>query len=842
MAWKPLLDRLDGDVNNLPLILAGPILRKVTKESVTVWFVLREKQEVSMHVWRGNKIVIPLTTTNNNCVTVGDSIHIYTVTAKLGESLIRTSTYHYDISFNNKSNYLIDDGILAKKGVDLSYDGSGRPNFTLPEKMSHLNIVHGSCRKPHAEGRDAMEGLEKMIAKKLNDNTTYARWNNPQLLFLTGDQIYADDVADAMLYMIQDAAKILFGWDENFDETIEMQIGKRKDNNTKIGLTSGESKSHLYTFQEYCVMYLMVWSDALWQDDDKLPTYKLIFPQKINNKLNEDFYRWGGRVGDDPLEPIIPIKDLHSDFEKEITNLKTFKETLAPIRKALANIPTYMMFDDHDVTDDWNLNWQWCKEIYSKTIGLQLLRNALTAYTLFQGIGNTPEQFEDGNGKAFLNEIDDLKTKLSPALDSYLNISPIVIDAPHNEERPSVPQILNWHFQLSFDEIEIIVLDTRTMREYPKEHPIGFCGLISKTGFDIQLPKENSIEDKMVFVVSPSPLIETPVMVGTKTYGPGFENLGATFFDAEGWEINEKAFERMLARLSFLKKPKENIRNNQFIILSGDIHHGYTAKIELWADRLFEEPDNNKITTHNTFIQFTSSPLKNEDIKTRFLHNVGYETPFPSIIKEGFSASKKAGWVGLVLGGVVTTAIRASNPIPIPADTFGWNGKAGEEKIIGFANSVKADSTDIPALYPYKKSGSPITMTRFNADLANMNILEDPEWVYQKSYFLASGTHHIENIKIRKPNPKKINTSDEVVYKEMSSDFKKYAKQWGNGKEIVGENNIGQISFKAEEDTLTAVQNLWWHLGDEDESSLEIYPLSEFEIKLNDESTKPKFK
>ena len=38
--------------------------------------------------------------------------------------------------------------------------------------------------------------------------------NRPHQLFLTGDQIYADDAADALLFMLTDAANNLLKWDE----------------------------------------------------------------------------------------------------------------------------------------------------------------------------------------------------------------------------------------------------------------------------------------------------------------------------------------------------------------------------------------------------------------------------------------------------------------------------------------------------------------------------------------------------------------------------------------------------------------------------------------------------
>ena len=57
------------------------------------------------------------------------------------------------------------------------------------------------------------------------------------------------------------------------------------------------------------------------------------------------------------------------------------------------SVPTYMIFDDHEITDDWNLNQAWCKRVLAKPFGRRVIQNGLTAFAIFQAWGNTPEQF-----------------------------------------------------------------------------------------------------------------------------------------------------------------------------------------------------------------------------------------------------------------------------------------------------------------------------------------------------------------------------------------------------------------------------------------------------------------
>jgi hypothetical protein len=58
-----------------------------------------------------------------------------------------------------------------------------------------------------------MATVGKLIAKSRTDSTPKDPWESirPHLLLLTGDQIYADDVADALLALCTDAGTTLLG-------------------------------------------------------------------------------------------------------------------------------------------------------------------------------------------------------------------------------------------------------------------------------------------------------------------------------------------------------------------------------------------------------------------------------------------------------------------------------------------------------------------------------------------------------------------------------------------------------------------------------------------------------
>src|SRR5690606_32275913 len=147
---------------------------------------------------------------------------------------------------------------------------------------------HGSCRRPHARVPDVTTGLDDQI-EAARDKAL----ERPHQLFLTGDQIYADDVAPAVLHLCMEAGNALMGAVEHVAVTWvppgqterttlipadgeHLPAGTRKALVSEDAhLTTGDGASHLITLGEFCAMHLLVWSNALWPK--KVPTYEDVF-------------------------------------------------------------------------------------------------------------------------------------------------------------------------------------------------------------------------------------------------------------------------------------------------------------------------------------------------------------------------------------------------------------------------------------------------------------------------------------------------------------------------------------------------------------------------------------
>ena len=96
------------------------------------------------------------------------------------------------------------------------------------------------------------------------------------------------------------------------------------------------------------------------------------------------------------------VTDNKKGVQEDLDRLPLFESGLGKVRRALANIPTYMILDDHDVTDDYNLNPMWYDRVYTTSLGVTTIRNALVAYALFQDWGNDPLKYEKDDYKRLL--------------------------------------------------------------------------------------------------------------------------------------------------------------------------------------------------------------------------------------------------------------------------------------------------------------------------------------------------------------------------------------------------------------------------------------------------------
>ena len=579
-----------GWLGNLPLVICGPILRKIYYDSVSVWIAFKEEvKDIKLEVFApGSSSVNIFKETNAPLIKLGKNLYITLATAvNPSKKLISDTIYEYNLSFTHEGKYkqLKDSGVL-KDGIEsIAYHPYKLPTFCLPsDDINNLKIVHGSCRMAHGGKTDALRAVDTMI--EIAPNYPKLR---PQLLFLTGDQIYADEVADSLLYLIQKAASQLFGWTEKPSEGIKLQPPGWRTNLIKsTGFTTNDTKSHLITFQEFFLMYLFCFSDVLWTE--KFPEIEEMFPnlEKLDANVKKS---------------VINKKFPYISGENKA--LQSFIKGLPFVRKAMANISTLMIFDDHEITDDWHIDINWNNKVLKNLLGRRIILNGLLAYSAFQDWGNDYVKYSSHRNLDLLKSLNEITTRGYPneSINSIeKSIVPISVRA---KDRTIFKSDFNWNYLIEYNGFNIVCLDTRTKRVFiDNEKPLGNLILNVRSQFGVKKLDSGKL---LVLVSAPPVFGNVPLEDGQEKLRKGELNeltglIGGRIAgekgmyprDQEAWIFSPSGFEALLNVLTDFKK---------VLILSGDVHHSLTSLVRLYK----KDKTSYQLTE---IVQITSSGLK----------------------------------------------------------------------------------------------------------------------------------------------------------------------------------------------------------------------------------------
>ncbi|KYF65533.1 hypothetical protein BE11_16380 [Sorangium cellulosum] len=566
---------------------AGPIVRYADRNSISIWLATSDAVHQvigSLTTLRWPKggtgfvedelVGLPLDLTNKSdpwtsrTIRLGPRLHLTLVTflPRSDHGAFPTGVpLAYRLSYGgapqppNDPTRPAPNDLLGFAGVELRYDRYPTPTVVLPDE-ARINILHGSCRKIHGHGDDGMFAADVAIAAAARDDSNAVQLTSrdadarptrsarPTAFYLTGDQIYADDVAECVFERVRGDALALLGRDERIEYPRPgapiglisgLEYGRRAHALDGI-FSSTAMKGHLLSFGEFAAMYLHAWGTASW------------------------------RRFEAPKTP-------------EGASVERFRRRLPQARRAMANVPCYMICDDHEITDDWNLTAQWHYRAHRVPLTHRCILNGLAAFALFQDWGNHPRH--DPSARA-------AEDAWAQAVASWVS----------SEQRGGTVEAALLSRSFSFaapQQPRVVHCDTRTQRDFSSEDLGTPAGLMSPGALERVL---GSLKDAMrghepfAVLVSPVPLVGLPTVDDVQAYALATE--GPFSKDVESWVAN--------ARTLYALKPKllELAAKKTLIVLSGDVHYSYIA-----TER-FAHGDN-----WVRFVQFTSSALKNSPLE-----------------------------------------------------------------------------------------------------------------------------------------------------------------------------------------------------------------------------------
>jgi len=501
-------------------IVSGPFIRRVEPNGINLSVVFTTKLDLSVCFFIGcNALDINVST---ECISLSKNLHQYFFRCSSEHRFPQKALIHYDIvDVNGES--VLDEG-------DYSFEKNEyRPSLVIGGIQRPMA---GSCRSPKSMSMDMLVKMGEDFHQNFYDFDS-----RTDALFLMGDQIYADNVSDEWIQVCAQLSTKYFGADytECFPalesdkalviaaaqpkgpvsasrwRTKEMNHWDRAWLCNQAGFTTMFARNHLLLFSEYVISYLLTWSPELWKE----------------------------------VEPTSEV-------------LKDFVKGLPLVQKLMANVPVYMIFDDHDMTDDWNINNFWETQI--EPLGKQVLCNGLVAYYLFQGWGNDPDNFSHGKGLEFKELLNTYLKHLNSKGRFDLKLAHQIINKK-----------LNWSYQICFDDSAFVVMDTRTNRHLGSQYG-ELSGLMTPQAIDLAF-KDIPKFLKQLCVISASPVFGFTKIESFQNF-LGFFRASVTMVDRETWRGDAKEL-GPVESYQYLQEKLQDLNATRTVILSGDVHYGF---------------------------------------------------------------------------------------------------------------------------------------------------------------------------------------------------------------------------------------------------------------------------
>ncbi|TMR99067.1 alkaline phosphatase family protein [Nonomuraea basaltis] len=257
-----------------------------------------------------------------------------------------------------------------------------------------------------------------------------------------------------------------------------------------------------------------------------------------------------------------------ADFE-EYAELYRQAWTEPEIRWLLSTVPTAMIFDDHDVRDDWNTSQPWREEMARTSWWGHRVVAGLGAYWVYQHLGNLSpaERAADPLLRTLLDYAgsDGAGLDGGDALDAFA------------EKADAEPGSNRWSYARDLGHARLIMVDTRCARQLTP----GNRRMLDPAEW-AWLEEQVAVPAERLIIGSSIPFMLPEGVHGVQNWNEALcdGKWGATVrrwserfrqaIDLEHWAAFRRSFDDLARLLVRLGKP--------VVILSGDVHYSYLAK------------------------------------------------------------------------------------------------------------------------------------------------------------------------------------------------------------------------------------------------------------------------
>ncbi len=271
-------------------------------------------------------------------------------------------------------------------------------------------------------------------------------------------------------------------------------------------------------------------------------------------------------------------------------------------RWLLSTLPSAMIFDDHDIRDDWNTSWSWRQQMAETSWWHDRIVGGLSSYWVYQHLGNLSpaDRAEDTLWQRVATWEGEEELDLGDELDELA------------ERADQDPGCYRWSFARDFDgEVRLVVVDSRAARVLQPD---------SRSILDREemgwLDRQLRGDVDHVLIGTSLPFLLAPGLHHAEAFSEGLcqgawgkraaavgERLRQAM-DLEHWAAFQQGFREVAEMVLDVASGGRGRAPHTITFLSGDVHHSYVATA--WPD-----PDVTDVRATSTILQAVCSPIRN---------------------------------------------------------------------------------------------------------------------------------------------------------------------------------------------------------------------------------------
>ncbi len=263
------------------------------------------------------------------------------------------------------------------------------------------------------------------------------------------------------------------------------------------------------------------------------------------------------------------------------------------VRWLLSVLPSMMIFDDHDVHDDWNISSSWRRDYQAKPWWRDRIGGAYMSYWIYQHLGNlSPEELAQDEQWRQVQEPGDA----APFLGEFALRADEVADG------------IQWIFRRTFGQVRVVVIDSRGGRVLDG----GKRQMVDDAEWQWVTESVSGDWDHVVLATS-VPLLLSGGLHGLEArneavcvgaWGKRFARTGERIrraADLEHWAAFGKSFANIEGLLTGLATGAFGQPAASVTVISGDVHRSYLAEVDFPAG----------VNSRSAVYQAVCSPIHN---------------------------------------------------------------------------------------------------------------------------------------------------------------------------------------------------------------------------------------